>query len=461
LSINVLLLLACAEVPATVDTGVQGTDCRSIDVTVTPTAMPTVLRAAWETDEDTEGYVLFAGRGQVARRSATTSGQLHEVLLVGLRPATEVAYTVWVDGMAACGGEGSTTTGALDVGFPTVAANVTTMDAEQAGLTVVPLMGKSASGAVILDEEGAVVWAAELGGGGRSVFKATPSLDGDAVLFNESANGFERPGVLYRLSLDGERYDSFEIVGGHTDFVERAPHEYTMLGWEIREFEGRRLLGDTLVEFDESGGSRVVWNAFDAIEVDLSRSYDTGWFRSDPTVEDWTHVNGLSYSAAEDSYYLTMTLDDAVARVSRSTGEMTWRMATGAGDFTSDSESAMFVRPHSVQPLDGSVLVFNRGRPNQGAEACSDVVQVAYDMAAGTMSKIWSHTPESCITVESLGSAQRLGGGNTLICFSSAGRIDEVDDVGDLVLSLSLPAGSTFGFAARVDEPVGSLPRRP
>ncbi len=455
------VMVACVDAP---DSG-EGDDAvpcsgESVQVAVAETAMPTVLRLTWTTPAESVGQVVFSGEGQVERWSATTLGTEHEVLLVGLRPASLVSYSVLVDGERACGGSGTASTGALEVTLPSPEVRVATPGAADAGLTVVPLIGNGGSGAAILDEGGAIVWAAQLGGGGgRPVYRAVPSLDGEAVLFNESADGSRTPGVLYRVSLDGEVGASFDVPGGHTDFVEWAPREYAMLGWEIRDFDGRRLMGDTIIEFDEEGNSTVVWSVFDSLTPDLSETYDLGWYPDDPTVEDWTHVNSLAYSPDEDAYYVTMTLDDGVARVDRSTGEMTWLMGTAVGDFETPDGQRLFARPHSVQPLDGLLVVFNRFNAGREGGSCAHSVEVAYDPAAGTAASTWAYEPDDCVEVEWLGSAQRLAGGSTLSCFSSAGRLDEVDDDGTLVLNLTLSAGNAFGFAHRIEEPAGSFPR--
>ena len=459
-----LSLAACVAEsnPPSPDSASESTACA---VTVAPvvevTEMPTVLRVTWETETETTGQVRFAGQGQATRLTASTFGTTHEVLLVGLRPQSEVAFTLLVDGEVACGGEGTATTGSLNVGLPDVEPRISSPEAADAGLTAVSIIAGGAAAATLLDEEGVVVWAAAIEGAGRPVYRVLPSLDGESILYNETANSLEQPGVLYRVSLDGEVRESFMLPGGHTDFVEFAPHEYAMLGWDIREIEGRRLMGDTIVEFDESGNTRVVWSTFDSIEPDLTRQYDKGWYRDDPEVEDWTHVNGLSYDPEAGAYYVSITLDDSVARVDRASGEMTWRMGATVGDFLVEGGEPLFARPHSVQAVGNELVVFNRHTPREGSPDCGNAVRVKYDVEAGEVSRQWDYSPDECLPVEWLGSAQKLAGGGTLVCFSSAGQIDEVAPTGELAQSLVLPAGGQFGFAARLQNVGGGFPERP
>jgi hypothetical protein len=384
----------------------------------------------------------------------------HEALLVGLREDEAVALTILVDGEPACDGDTTASTTHFTTQLSAGDVRVSTPDSPDAGLALVPVVGPSGSGAALFDEGGEMVWLKEIDGPGRPVLRALPSLDGKAVLYNESAAGLTRPGMIYRAPLDGGEPDVLEIEGAHTDFVEWAPGRFAFLGWEIREFDGRRLVGDRVLEVDEAGVVTELWNSFDAIEVDLSREYERGWFADDPTAEDWTHVNSITYAADEDAYYLTMTLDDAVARIERDSGRMSWRLANGAGEFAVAGEPPPILRPHSVQRLDGTLLVFSRG-PDEGPDMCSRAVEVAYDEQSWEAAEVWAYEPETCTRVAWLGSAQRLPGGNTLSCFSSAGQLDEVDASGALVMRTMLPAGSTFGFAVRVVDPVGGFPSKP
>ena len=428
-----------------------------VSPTVETTDMPTVLRVRWETEQESEGQVRFSGTGQVSRITRAASGTQHEALLVGLRPSTEVAFTVLVDGVPACGGSGTALTGAFGASLPPAAVALSTPDAADAGLTAVTVITGATAAATLLDESGVVVWAAVMPGSGRVPYRVLPSLDGEWVLYNESAGG-ELPGMLYRVPLDGSTGDAYPVPGGHTDFVETEPGAYAMLGWDVQVVEGRTLVGDTIVEFDAAGVSRTVWSTFDSITPDLTRQYDKGWYPGNAEAEDWTHVNALSYDADEGAYYVSITLDDSVARVDRASGEMTWRMGNPGGDFRSEAGERLFARPHSVQRIGDDVIVFNRHSVIEGTPDCGNAVRVSFDEAAGTAERVWSYEPDTCVPVEWLGSAQRLPAGSTVVSFSSAGRLDEVAADGTPMLSLQLPAGGQYGFATRVLDAGGSFP---
>ncbi len=442
-----------------VETGDSAADCAGeVSPTVETTDMPMVLRVRWETEQESVGQVRFSGAGQVSRITRADSGTQHEALLVGLRPSTEVAFTVLADGVPACGGSGTALTGAFAASLPPAAVAVATPEAADAGLTAVSVITGTTAAAALLDESGVVVWLAAMEGSGRIPYRVLPSLDGESVLFNETAAGDAFPGALYRVALDGSTTDVISVAGGHTDFVETAPGAYAMLGWDVRAVEGRTLVGDTIVEFDASGVSRTIWSTFDSITPDLTRQYDKGWYPGNPEAEDWTHVNALAYDADEGAYYVSITLDDSAARVDRASGEMTWRMGNPGADFRSEGGQHLFARPHSVQRIGDELIVFNRHAVTEGTPDCGNAVRVSFDEAAGTAQRVWDYGADTCLGVEWLGSAQELPAGSTVVSFSSAGRLDEVTADGTLLLSLQLPAGGQYGFATRVLGAGGSFP---
>jgi hypothetical protein len=406
----------------------------------------TVVRVEWTTDTDVDGFVTFSEPGGAERRSAVSSGTQHAVTLSGLHALTDVSYRIGTEEDDACGGSGTITTGALPAGVPAFTFDADAPELAEGGYTVVPVLGTGGSFVVVLDATAQPVWALEAPS--SLVLGARLSLDGTAVLFNENATATDTPGTLYATSLDAEERQVYPIDGAHTDFIERAPGEYATLGWDIREVDGRKLLGDTIIEMGAEEDPRVVWDAWDWITPDLSKSYPQGWYVPDPYVEDWTHVNGISYDADTDAYLVSIGNLDAVARVDRVSGAMTWLLSDTAGDFTTADPDPMLSRPHSVQPLGDSLLVFNRGEPEH-PDTCSEAVELTLDLETHTAERSWSYGSERCLLVTFLGNAERLAGGNTVVDFTTSGQIDEVTADGTLAWRVNMDIGSGFGFADR------------
>ena len=100
--------------------------------------------------------------------------------------------------------------------------------------------------------------------------------------------------------------------------------------------------------------------------------------------------------------------------------------------------------PPSSERVGDRLLVFNRGSFTESGQ-CSSAV--AYDLSeSGRATETWSFTTEVCQRVSFLGNATHLPGGDTLVSWSSAGRIDVVNPEGDGGLTLSLGVGAAFGF---------------
>jgi hypothetical protein len=120
------------------------------------------------------------------------------------------------------------------------------------------------------------------------------------------------------------------------------------------------------------------------------------------------------------------------------------------GDFAM-SEPDLVQMPHSAVRLeDGGLLVFNRGDIGHIDEGAAFVVELALDEGSWTAEPRWTYTSPDELIVAFLGSAQRLGNGNTLIAWSSAGEVSEVTPDGEVAWQIGSNIGAAFGFSTRV-----------
>jgi len=53
---------------------------------------------------------------------------------------------------------------------------------------------------------------------------------------------------------------------------------------------------------------------------------------------------------------------------------------------------------------------------------------------------------DDCVTIPYLGEARRIDDGNTMVTWSPAGRLSQLDTDETLVFQLDLDLGSAFGF---------------
>jgi hypothetical protein len=437
------------------DSGTDSTplvDDLTVDgLTLGVAAVKTVVTASWRTAEPVRADVTATFDGGSVTFSETEPATDHTVSLVGIPALTEVVVRVTADDTTATA-EGRVTTGALPTWVPDLTFVSDAPDASEGGITITPVILPQGGGVLGIDDAGRVVWSWPPQDTGMDLrpYRAFESLDGSGVVYNGSADSDSTPAQIVTVKRDGSATTVAEVTGGHTDFAEYTPGGFLSLGWDIRDIEGRRILGDTVREVAPDGTERVVWNVWDHFTPDLDQPYPN-LYVLDPTVEDWSHINGIHYDAASDDIYVTTTFNDGVIRIDRATGEQIWTLSNNPddSDFRVPPTGEPFLAlPHSVQVIDGGVLVFNRGVPS--AESCSEAVDVALDETAFTAEIVWAHASADCLLVPFLGSAERLAGGNTLIAWTSNGRLDEVTPEGDIAWQVSTALGAAFGFSTRI-----------
>lgn len=437
----IVLFLGCA--------GPDGTNGPT-DLVIAPGAIPPTLQATWTSTEATLATVEASFDGETLRFTEEEAGTTHSVNLLGVPAQTAVDVRVVVDDVVVA--EGSATSGGLPAWVPDFDFVADVPDSAQPGLTAVPIFVGLGGGVVFVDERGRTVWAYPPEDDAHELaFRARMSLDGKHALFNGQAATDDGPGKIVKVALDGSTATSAQVTSGHTDFVEYTPDGYVALGWEIREVAGRKILGDTLVERSPEGVERVVWTTWDWFEPDMSQTYPN-LYAADPDVEDWTHVNGLHYDPIEDALYVTMTFNNGVAKIDRASGEMVWVISATDGDFTLANPDLLQL-PHSVQLLEnGNLLVFNRGQMGS-PDGYSRVDELVVDDDAHTVSSAWTYSDPDRLLVSFLGSAERLENENTLISWTSAGKLTEVTQDGAVAWQISTSIGAGFGFSSRYPHP--------
>ena len=87
------------------------------------------------------------------------------------------------------------------------------------------------------------------------------------------------------------------------------------------------VMADTVVQFNEAGQQVWSWNTMDYLDP-FRIGYDTfwsyWWVRGFDQHVDWTHANGLSYDASDDSVLISLRNQSAILKVDRGTKEIKW-----------------------------------------------------------------------------------------------------------------------------------------
>jgi hypothetical protein len=438
----------------------------SIDVVSKSTTVATVPLLSWSTSEEVQPFVVTdVGRTEwlvsPVSDSKSSSG---DVLVLGIPFLRESTNIVVADTEAgrACSEPIYREAATMDPSIPELSLTTSDPDQAQGGYTVLGMITDGASFVVIVDEYGEYVWIKTMGLG--VVSRAVFSEDSSSILYMSWAERLDEPGTVYRLGLDGEVQESFEMSAAHTDFVQLPDGGMAAIAWDLRELEDgdgvtRRILGDSIVELDSEGNERVVWSVFDSYEPDLSLSYATTSLGPEKDLEDWSHGNGLAYDAEQDDYLISVFGLGSLLRIDRQTGTTAWILSDSHGDFASSTDDLLVQGTHSVEAVEEDrVLIFNRNVPNPLDEEadplderCSEALEIELNTETGEATKVWSYGTDECVLVVYFGEAIRLENGNTLVIFSSSGQVSETNSAGETVWQINTDLGAAFGFGSRQD----------
>ena len=408
--------------------------------------VPTVARVTWTSEQPASGSVRFGEPGVLGSSTPVTPESTeHQLTLLGLLPDTDYAFQLSVDG----GGESveSSELGFRTGNFPEPPPSLSLAShdpsASAGGFTVMPIQGETTCWTTVLDSMARVVWAQSLD---CYSHRASLAPDGSGIV-SQSREKSTEDMVIRHVSFFGEHLDEVHVPDAHHDITIIGDGSYATLGYSLRNFdrdgEELRVVGDTILEVDSEGEIRVVWDLFDHLEPDLDALNTSSDWAADSW--DWAHCNYLQYVPAEDAFYVTSRALNAVFKVDRATGDLLWTLSDTRGDFVTPPGDALVHTPHSVEPVDGGLLLFNQRSGDMSP--CSEAVVVDLDIEAGTAARGWSYQTSDCLSVDYLGSAWPLPNGNALVVFSQSGQLDEVTPGGDVVSRANTELGWTLSYA--------------
>jgi Arylsulfotransferase (ASST) len=368
-------------------------------------------------------------------------------------------------------------------GFPTPGWYLTTLGYNTPGAGMY---------ATILDEHGAVVWYRKANGiifdlkRMQSGDVAWTNVDGFGPFGTDPANGYEQH------RLNGSLVTNHQAVGSptdHHDFRELPNGHLLVLTYLLRTGVDVSVLGagygmsdrvvDAVIqEIDPSlpSGSAPLWtwnskDHFNVNETTFPQKFDLDGNGTPDTV-DLVHINSIEPQANGDIVASFRHLD-AVARISRSTGNIVWKV--GGLAVTKDAGLGAKVlaitadprggpkRQHSASILaNGNLLLFDNrtpltvpGSPSIGP---ARAVEYAIDVAAGTARLVWNLDNPTGRDAFGLGSVQRLVDGDTLLNWGPIQPVMVQYDAASVVQwQITQPTGG-IGYRV-VKEPPASFDR--
>ena len=167
---------------------------------------------------------------------------------------------------------------------------------------------------------------------------------------------------------------------------------------------------------------------------------------------DFTHLNYVNIDPVDHNYLLSIRHSCSVLKVSRTTGEIIWRLGGPANDFTfigehEENAPYYFIAQHSVHRLaNGNILFFDNGgaggQLNVTERTYSRAVEYHLDEVNMTATLVWEYRKDPDVYARSGGDVQKFDNGNTLINWGAATGADvpivtEVTPAGEIAFEMS------------------------
>ena len=286
------------------------------------------------------------------------------------------------------------------------------------------------------------------------------------------------------IPLEGMKtlhHQPHEMPNGN--FISFAANPRELENWYTSEYdpEPRRtqtVMGDTIVEFTRAGEQVWSWNAFDHLDTNQIgyEAFDPYWTtRGFPDTWDWSHGNGVSYDARDDSVIASFKLLDAIVKIDRSSGDIVWIFGDHVGWAPRYRDKLLtpvgddFRWPwHQHNPRwthADTLLVFNNNRgqakPFDGrpqvpySETRSYSVEYAIDEADMTVRQVWTSeqelSEESCVSF-AMSEAHRLPETNNVLEINAQCGPPMLEDVTWDPWDLTRPHMSEMHRGGRVRE---------
>ncbi len=223
-------------------------------------------------------------------------------------------------------------------------------------------------------------------------------------------------------------------------------------------------------ELDVDGNVIFQWRSLDHIPV--TDSYQV---LTNANIGDYIHVNSLWFDETDGNIILSCRNTSEVIKISRTTGDIIWRLQGKHNQFTfvngipGNTDPAWFQVQHSAHRTpSGNLTVFDNGYSQHSDPAYdfsrpySRAVEYTLDEVNKVATLVWAfrHTPD--IITYNGGAVQRLSGGHTVITWgndntaSPALAMTEADAAGKLVCDVALPQTGTTGNFTRMLWPLES-----
>lgn len=263
---------------------------------------------------------------------------------------------------------------------------------------------------------------------------------------------FEEPGHYLVLDSNFVEIDSYTcghgyttdnhefllLENGHALIIAQEDIKIDMSALVPRGRKTAIVQGNHIQELDQNKNVIFEWRSWDyldirdAIGINLTANYI-----------DYAHINSIAVDYDSNLVISSRDLCE-VTKINRNTGDIIWRLGGENNQFEFINETEDFLYQHDARPVPGKprhYTIFDNGRSR--TRPYSRAVEYKIDVRNKIAEKVWEfrHNPDRFS--KSMGGAQRLPNGNTLIDWPADKlRVCEVSPDGKIVYEL-FSAGHT------------------
>jgi hypothetical protein len=342
----------------------------------------------------------------------------YRTLLLGLKQSRD--YTFHIEAT-----RGGSTCVSPDYALPTtgsftdapmVTADVARPGAREPGFIVTSSGTSLPDSGYIIDADGDMVWFFP---GPLNTCRAQMDYEGN-TMWMITCNPINEMGEVRSVSMDGA------LVQMNVPGFEFAHHDLTVM-------PGGRVAALVWATADNEPPSDLVIRTPDG-QVTPAFTIGSNLYKS-----DLFHANAVHYIPSDDSFTVADRDANVVVKVS-SAGVPRWQLGgvcDGAPTGAHCSPQSWLVNHGHHLLDDGTLLLFNNTATYDAAHVLEFQLADTPNALAATMVRDYPGTDVSA----TLGDVQRLPGGNTLVTYSNAGTIVELDSSWNVVQTFTVRVG--------------------
>jgi hypothetical protein len=375
------------------------------------------------------GHVEFGPTTEYGTVAPVELGDLtHRTLMLGMTANATYHYRIVAEAADdRCTSEDrQITTGPLPETLPLPASTVEAPTRAASGFLVTSVLSSggvdeaSSAVLVIFDESGRPVWWSDAPV--DFPIRTRLSWDGRHLYSVGSNRDRSAEGTVFEVSMEGTEQTTFVVPTSHHDLSPTPDGDLLFLTRDGTDG------CDRVTRWSADGTTSIVFD----VAVGLGDAFLAE--RTDPC-----HCNSIHYSPIDETITLSCLNQNTYMKID-GTGKLLWVLGGNNGQSYFDGDGAQWEHQHGHQMVTADrILFFNNGAtPSANALA----IEVELDTDTWTATRVWSYQGD--VSSPTLGDVQRLRNGNTLVTYSNAGVIHEVDRAARLVRSWSV--GHELGY---------------